>query len=470
MAGRFLRAFKPLAGYMLEVAPPDRRVGFWEKIFWTGLALIIYLVMTEVPLYGVGRGGQDPLIYLRVIFASTRGSLMELGIGPIVTAGIILQLLAASEIIECDFSDPEDRGLFTAATKFFSILLTAVNALAYILGGVYGRLDFPTGLVIFSELVVAGIILMLLDELIQKGWGIGSGISLFILAGVAKNIWWQTFSPAPVGDGKYYGAIPATIQFIMEGNWKSLIMRERGYPTLLGLITTIAIFLIIIYMEGVRVEIPISYARYRGFRSRYPIKLLYVSNLPVIFTSALFANIYFISQLVWSNFNRENTHFWLNLIGKYEVEEWGVRPIGGLVYYITSPNGLTGVINDPVRAIAYLILMVTFCALFSLTWLEVGGMDPKTVARQLVSAGLQIPGFRRSSKPIEILLNKYIPTVTLLGGILIGFLAAISDFLGAFGTGTGILLSVGIVDQYYQALVQEQITELYPGLRRLLGR
>ncbi|RLI29957.1 preprotein translocase subunit SecY, partial [Candidatus Bathyarchaeota archaeon] len=54
--------------------------------------------------------------------------------------------------------------------------------------------------------------------------------------------------------------------------------------------------------------------------------------------------------------------------------------------------------------------------------------------------------------------------------ILIGLLAAVSDFLGAFGTGTGILLSVGIVDQYYQALVQEQITELYPGLRRLLGR
>ena len=256
----------------------------------------------------------------------------------------------------------------------------------------------------------------------------------------------------------------------MEGDWKSLIMRERGYPTLIGLITTIVIFLIIIYMEGVRVEIPISYARYRGFRSRYPIKLLYVSNLPVIFTSALFANIYFISQLVWSNFNRENTHFWLNLIGKYEVEEWGLRPIGGLVYYITSPNGLTGVIKDPIRAIAYLILMVTFCALFSLTWLEVGGMDPKTVARQLVSAGLQIPGFRRSSKPIEILLGRYIPTVTLLGGILIGLLAAVSDFLGAFGTGTGILLSVGIVDQYYQALVQEQITELYPGLRRLLGR
>ena len=43
-----------------------------------------------------------------------------------------------------------------------------------------------------------------------------------------------------------------------------------------------------------------SYAGYKGFRSRYPIKLLYVSNLPVIFASALFANVYFFTQLLWS--------------------------------------------------------------------------------------------------------------------------------------------------------------------------
>ncbi len=470
MAGRFLRAFKPIAGYMPEIAPPDRRVGFGEKIFWTAFALIAYLVMSEIPLYSVGIGGRDPLLYMRVIFASTRGSLMELGIGPIVTAGIILQLLAASQIIECDFTNPEDRGLFTAATKFFSILLTAVNALTYIVGGVYGKLDFTAAAVVFAELIAAGIIIMLLDELVQKGWGIGSGVSLFILAGVAKSIWWQSFAPAVVGDRKYYGAVPATIQSIMAGDWKSLLMREGGYPTLAGLITTIAVFLVIIYMEGIRVEIPISYARYRGFRSRYPIKLLYVSNLPVIFASALFANIYFISQLVWSNFNKNNRNFWLNLLGTYKVEEWGVRPIGGLVYYVTSPNGLTGVVEDPVRAIAYLILMVASCAMFSAIWLEVGGMDPRTVAKQLVDAGLQIPGFRRSYKPMEALLSRYIPTVAILGGVLVGLLAAISNFLGAFGTGTGILLSVGILNQYYQALMQERISEMYPGLRKLLGR
>ncbi|HDM45036.1 MAG TPA: preprotein translocase subunit SecY, partial [Candidatus Bathyarchaeota archaeon] len=52
--------------------------------------------MGEIPLYGIGRGGVDPFMYLRVIFASRRGTLLELGIGPIVTAGLILQLLAGA--------------------------------------------------------------------------------------------------------------------------------------------------------------------------------------------------------------------------------------------------------------------------------------------------------------------------------------------------------------------------------------
>ena len=96
---------------MPEVKTPERKVGFNERIMWTGLALIIYLVMSEVPLYGLGGLGQDQLLYIRVIFASRQGTLMELGIGPIVTAGLILQMLAGSGFIGVDFSDPEDRSL-----------------------------------------------------------------------------------------------------------------------------------------------------------------------------------------------------------------------------------------------------------------------------------------------------------------------------------------------------------------------
>ncbi len=480
MAGRFLGLFKPLSRFTPEVKPPERKIGFNEKLFWTGLALSLYLIMTEVPLYGLPITTEqgDPFLYLRVIFASHRGSLMELGIGPIVTAGLILQLLAGSGMIGCDMSNPDDRMLFTTASKIFSFILIGVQAFAYIIGGVYGALPPQAAVLVFTQLMIAGLVLMLLDELLQKGWGFGSGISLFILAGVAQTVIWDTFAATPIWlhqDRKSWGAIVALIQTALSGQpLDSVFLRQAQLPSILGLITTVIVFLIIIYIEGVRVELPISYAGYRGYRGRYPIKLLYVSNLPVIFASALFANIYFISQLVWSNYNQYNTNVWLNLLGRFEVQGGGdssstTVPIGGFVYYVISPRSLQDLQADPIRALVYTGILVSFSIIFSLTWLEVGGLGPSTVAKQLVDSGMQIPGFRRSEKPIEQVLKRYIPTVTILGGAIVGLVASVADFFGVFGTGMGVLLSVGILYQYYQILVQERVSEMYPALRRFFG-
>ena len=209
MPGRFLSLFKPIGRVLPEIKKPERKVSFNEKIFWTALVLVIFLVMTEIPLFGVAKAASDQFGSLRVIFASNRGTLMELGIGPIVTAGLILQLLAGSSIIKCDMSNSEDRGLFTSASKVFTILLTGIQAGAYILSGMYGTsLAGPTILIIFVQLIVTGVIVMLMDELVQKGWGLGSGISLFIMAGVAQNIIWSTFSPP---NGLFVGSLSALL-------------------------------------------------------------------------------------------------------------------------------------------------------------------------------------------------------------------------------------------------------------------
>jgi preprotein translocase SecY subunit len=478
MAGRFLSLFKPISRITPEVSSPERKVGFNEKLFWTGLALVLYLIMTEVPIYGVPMQQGDPFLYLRVIFASHRGSLMELGIGPIVTAGLILQLLAGSGIIQCDMGNPDDRMLFTIASKWFSFILIAVQASAYIIGGVYGPgLDPRVSVLVFLQLLVAGVVIMLLDEMIQKGWGIGSGISLFILAGVAQTILWESLSviPALGGEtgGRAFGAIPSLIQSLLQGQFTAqyLYVRPQNLPTMLGFFTTIIVFLIVIYAEGVRVEMPISYAGYRGYRSRYPIKLLYVSNLPVIFASALFANVYFFSQIIWSNYNQGNTNAWLNILGMYSTPTGGgtPTPIGGLVYYVISPRSIPQVLADPLRALAYTGILIAFSVVFSITWLEVGGLGPSAVAKQLLDSGMQIPGFRRSERPVTQILQRYIPTVAVLGGIIVGLIAGVADFFGVFGSGMGVLLSVGILYQYYQLLVQEQVTEMYPALRRFVG-
>jgi len=470
MAGRFLSLFKPVGRILPEIKVPERKVSFNEKIFWTALVLIVYLVMSEIPLYGIPGTVQDQFAALRVIFASSRGTLMELGIGPIVTAGLVLQLLAGSAIIQCDMSNAEDRGLFTVGSKVFSIVLTGIQAAAYIISGMYGALAGTTTIVIFLQLLGAGLVVMLLDELVQKGWGLGSGISLFIMAGVAQTVLWQTFSPAS-------GLFVGSFSLLLRGeqtltNW---IVGLGSYPSLIGFIATIGTFLIIIYLEGIRVELPMTYAGYKGFRSRYPIKLLYVSNLPVIFAAALFANVYFFTQLIWSTQGapRPGTNLLTDILGTYGIANPQVsnqtQPMGGLAYYVTAPHSIQNLGADPVRAAVYLGILVAFCAVFSLIWLEVGGLGPSTVAQQLMDSGMQIPGYRRSGRPIESLLKRYIPVVAILGGLIIGLIAGVADFLGVFGSGTGILLAVGIIYQYYELLMRERAAEMFPAFRRILG-
>jgi preprotein translocase subunit SecY/protein transport protein SEC61 subunit alpha len=466
MAGRFLSLFKPIARVLPEIKVPERKVGFNEKLFWTAIVLIIYLVMTEVPLYGIAQEAGDQFGALRVIFASNRGTLMELGIGPIVTAGLILQLLVGSAIIQANMSDPQDRGLFTVARKFFSILLTGIQAAAYIISGMYGALPTTTTIIIFIQLLGSGLIVMLMDELVQKGWGLGSGISLFIMAGVAQNILWQTFNP---GTGLFVGSL--SLFFSGQQTLTNWILGAGVYPSLIGFIATIGAFIVIIYLEGVRVELPMTYAGYKGFRSRYPIKLLYVSNLPVIFASALFANVYFFTQLLWSTQGQPppGTNILFQIVGDYNATETGIQAVGGLAYFVTPPNTIQGVAAEPLRAVVYLAILVAFCAVFSLIWLEVGGLGPSKVARQLMDSGMQIPGYRRSGRPIEAILKRYIPVVTVLGGVIVGLVAGLSDFLGVFGSGTGILLSVGIIYQYYELLMRERAAEMFPAFRRILG-
>jgi protein transport protein SEC61 subunit alpha len=99
--------------------PPGRRpVPFREKMTWTVITLLIFLVCCQIPLYGIKTSkNADPFFWVRVILASNRGTLMELGISPIVTSGMVMQLLAGSKIIEVDQSNKEQRALFQGAQK-----------------------------------------------------------------------------------------------------------------------------------------------------------------------------------------------------------------------------------------------------------------------------------------------------------------------------------------------------------------
>ncbi len=475
-----IRDFVKSVGAVLPAIPkPERKPSLNERFVWTAFALIAYLVMAVTPLYGLGgtnaANSSNTLNFLRVVFASAQGSLMTLGIGPIVTAGLILQLLVGSDIIKLDMGDSSDRAIFGSATKLLTLVVIVGEAGAYIVGGALGVLTSTQSVVIFVQLFVASLIVLLLDEMIQKGWGIGSGVSLFIMAGVAQTVMWYTFSPFTVRltaastASVYFGFIPALISATFTNSLSGILVRANNYPSLLTFVLTIVMILVLVYIEGIRVELPITSTKYRGFQGVYPIKLLYVSNIPVILVSALAANVTFFTQLL-QRYAGSSSSSWIHLLGTWPANATtGTYPTGGLVYYITAPTGLSQTAADPVHAVIYLLFLVGMAVLFARLWVEIGGLNPKAVAKNLMDADVQVPGFRRTGLSIEQVLNRYIPTLTIIGGILVGLIAGVSDLFGVFGSGIGILLMVDIVLQYYQMLLKEQIEELSPGLAGLLG-
>ena len=470
------RIIKTASAYVPQVPKPKRKISLTEKFVWTGIALLAYLVMGQIPLYGVTDDPKfDFLAFARVIFAAQQGTLMELGIGPIVTAGLLMQLLKGSDLIKMDFKNPDDRSLFTSATKIVTIIVIVAEGALYG-SSVYGPLtadEAPFAIyVVVAQLIGASVIVMLMDEMVQKGWGIGSGLSLFIMAGIAQTILWSVFSPVPADDGPV-GILPFTIHAVSNGDGGDAIFRTGQLASLFALGLTIVVILILVYIEGIHVDIPIVSTKYRGFTAVYPIKLLYTSVIPVILASALLANAVFMGQMLWANYNPNNQNPVFNWIAQFDPNpstRGQATPIGGILYYMTSPRSLDHVVADPLKAVIYVIFFTAIVTVFSRLWVELGGLSAKNAARNLLDADVQVPGFRRAEGSVETLLNRYIPSLTIISGVIIGLLSSLSDVLNVFGSGTGLLLMVNIMVSYYQTLVKEKVDDGMPNLAALIGR
>eukprot|EP00898_Chlorokybus_atmophyticus_P008802 jgi/Chlat1/8923/Chrsp92S08224 len=467
---RVLHLVRPFLAILPEVSSPDRKVPFKEKVLYTVVALFIFLVCSQLPLYGiVSSSGSDPFYWLRVILASNRGTCMELGITPIVTSGLVMQLLAGSKIIEVDNNVKEDRALLNGAQKLLGVLITIGEAVAYVVSGMYGDvrdLGSLNACLIILQLFVAGIIVICLDEMLQKGYGLGSGISLFIATNICENIIWKSFSPTTINSGRgaeFEGAVIALVHLLITRTDKVRALKEAFYrqnlPNITNLMATVVVFLIVIYFQGFRVDLPVRSKRARGQQGSYPIKLFYTSNMPIILQSALVSNLYFISQLLYKRFSG---NFLVQLLGRWHEADYSqsgqLIPVGGLVYYLSPPTSLTDIAVNPFHALFYLTFMLTACALFSKTWIEVSGSSARDVAKQLKEQQMFMQGHRDSNLQKE--LNRYIPTAAAFGGMCIGALTVVADFMGAIGSGTGILLAVTIIYQYFEMFDKERASEL----------
>eukprot|EP00004_Rigifila_ramosa_P014900 TRINITY_DN3427_c0_g1_i1.p1 TRINITY_DN3427_c0_g1~~TRINITY_DN3427_c0_g1_i1.p1 ORF type:complete len:477 (+),score=122.75 TRINITY_DN3427_c0_g1_i1:27-1433(+) len=460
---KFLSMVKPFMFLSPEVQPPERKVNFREKMLWTAVTLFLFLVCCQIPLYGIRTSNTaDPFYWVRVILASNRGTLMELGISPVITAGMIMQLLAGLKFIEVNQSLKEEQELYNGAQKLLAIVITIGEAVAYTLSGMYGDvkdLGYGNVTLIILQLFFAGIIVILLDELLQKGYGLGSGISLFIATNICETIIWKSFSPTTITTARgteFEGAVIALFHLLITRQNKVNALKEAFYrqnlPNVTNLLATLVVFVVVIYFQGFRVDLPVKYKAQRGRTGSYPIKLFYTSNIPIILQTALVSNLYFISQLLYKRFPE---NLLVQLFGMWSDGTQGpTKPISGLAYYLSPPMSFYEAASDPIHTAVYIVFILASCALFSKAWLEISGSSSKDVAKQFRAQNMEIKGFRDSS--IEKELNRYIPTAAAFGGMCIGALTIFADFMGAIGSGTGILLAVTIIFQYFESYVKEQ--------------
>lgn len=384
---------------------------------------------------------------------------MELGITPVISSGMIAQLLAGAKIIDVNMSQPKDQTLFNGAQKLLAILITLGEAVTYIASGVYGELGdlgIVNALLLLAQLMVAGLVVILLDELLQKGYGMGSGISLFIATNICETVVWKSFSPTTVNVGRgpeFEGAIIALFHYLFTQDNKLKALRmaffREGLPNCGNLIATVVVFVVVIYLQGFKVTLARRHKR-SGFTAPLDIKLFYTSNIPIILQTALVSNLYFLSQLLWK---RYGTNPIVRLLGTWaDLESGASRPVGGLAYYMSPPHNLYAVVEDPFHTLFYLTFILATCAIFSRFWIEISpGQSSTDMAQQLLSQDFTLGGADRASKEsVKKTLDRYIPVAAAFGGMCIGALSVFADFLGAIGSGTGILLSVTIIYSYLE--------------------
>lgn len=297
---------------------------------------------------------------------------------------------------------------------------------------------------IILQLFFAGVMVILLDELMQKGYGMGSGISLFIATNICENIFWRALSPITIQTEngiEFEGAMVNMLHLLVTKENKLLALHQALYRSNIAnmhnLLATFFVFFIVIYFQGFKVDIKLAHQQIKGVTQSYPIKLFYLSSTPIILQTALVSNLHFFSHILYKRF--KNSAF-VRLLGVWQEQDIAsggqARLIGGLAFYLTPPQSVTDVFYNPTHACIYFSFVIISCALFSKLWLEMSGRSPSDVVKQLTEQKMYIAGRQRGSM-IKV-LDKYINTAAALGGMCIGLLTICADLLGAIGSGKTI--------------------------------
>ncbi|MBI1969698.1 preprotein translocase subunit SecY, partial [Candidatus Woesearchaeota archaeon] len=164
-------------------SPTQRRLSFKEKLKWTLLILILYYILRLVPLFGLGPNELARFEFLSVILGAEFGSIISLGIGPIVTASIVLQLLNGSGLVKFDLTTHEGKRMFQGIQKILALFFIIFEAGIYVFMGGLSPPDTINGIaiagtgaylglqwILIFQLCLGGLLILFMDEIVSK-WG-----------------------------------------------------------------------------------------------------------------------------------------------------------------------------------------------------------------------------------------------------------------------------------------------------------
>jgi preprotein translocase subunit SecY len=453
-------ALRDLLKNLPEVrAPSEKKVSFNVKLKWTLVILVGYFILSNIPLFGITEGSLSRFEYLAILLGTSFGSIISLGIGPIVMASIILQLLNGAQILNIDTNTAEGKKFFQGLQKLLAFAFVIFEAVVYVLMKGIAPMEGFAGVVIL-QLCIGGFLIIFMDEVCQK-WGFGSGVSLFIAAGIGWRLFSQLFQfIGPAGGLEPVGKVLAIVSSVMVGDGTGVI------SALFPILTTAALFAAVVFAQSLKVESPLAFDRIRGHSVKWPLQFFYAGVIPVILVSALVANI----QLFASLFQN-----WLGgptFLGGFSPEG---QALSGFAFWIGSTPVLETIITGSFRWIYalqgffHVLFYVVLSILFAFFWVNTSGMDARSQAGKIVASGMSMPGFRKDERVLESILKRYVGPLTIMGGAAIGLLASVANLLGALVGGTAILLAVMVLYQLYQNIAQQHAVDMNPALKGFFG-
>jgi len=452
--------FKDILHNLPEVrGPVEKKLSFNVKLKWTIIILAAFFILANISLYGLKTEALMKFEYIAILLGTDFGSIISLGIGPIVMASIILQLLVGSKILNIDTNDPEGKKYFQGLQKLLVFGFIIFESVVYtVMGGTPAQPGFAG--VVIVQLMVGGTLILFMDEICHK-WGFGSGVSLFIAAGVGWRLITGLFGFLGAANQiQPIGVVPALFyNLFVIGDITG------GLKAISIILSTIIIFLIIVWAQSLKIEIPLSFDRLRGYTVKWPLAFFYASNIPVILTGAFVANL----QLMGGLFQNWLGH--ATILGDFSN---GVA-VSGLSFWLGHTNILETLITGGFRWIylwqsfSHIFVYIVFSAMFSIFWVKTAGMDAGSQARNIIKSGLQIPGFRKDERILEAILSRYVMPLTVMGGIAVGLLASVSDIIGTITGGTALLLGIMIIYQFYQNIANQHAMDMHPAMKKMMG-